>query len=95
MATLTINDLTLEVIGTPAWSKAGQHGGKPTGAFIAAQVSVPASVPTISLDKENAHVVLALDDGRKVEGRGMWRAGRLSSNGYVVSLRFEGDDVVG
>jgi hypothetical protein len=95
MPTLTIDDLTLDVIGAPSWRDGGRRRGKPrAAAFIAAQVSVPASVPTICLDRENAHVVLAFDDGSKVEGRGMRCTGSLSSNGFVVSLQFEGDSVV-
>jgi hypothetical protein len=38
MATLKIDDLTPDVIGTPSWGRAGQHGAVP---FIAAQVRVP------------------------------------------------------
>jgi hypothetical protein len=95
MPTLTIDDLTLDVIGTPSWRDGGPRRGRPrVAAFIAAQVSVPSSVATISLNWENAHVVLTFDDGSKVEGRGMRRTGSLSSDPYVVSLLFEGDSVV-
>jgi hypothetical protein len=69
MPTLTIDDLTLDVIGAPSWRDGGRRRGRPrAAAFIAAQVSVPASVPMASLDRENARVVLAFDDGSKVEG---------------------------
>lgn len=94
MATLTIDDVTLEVVGTPDWATAGLRHGRPSQAFIAAVVNVPPSVMLNDLDKTSAHVVLELGGGRRVEGQGMWRTGDLSSNGYVASLRFEGGDVV-
>lgn len=90
MATLTIDDLTLNVVGTPSWSKNGQHRGMPSQGFIEAQVRVPASVLTTELDRTNAHILLTLDSGGRVEGYGMWRVGSLVSNGYVASVRFEG-----
>ena len=57
-------------------------------------VNVPPYVLLNDLDKTSGHIVLELDDGRRIEGHGMWPAGTLSSNGYVAPLRYEGDDVV-
>jgi hypothetical protein len=95
MATLTIDGVTLEVVGTPDWAKFSVRNGRPSQAFIAAMVQVPASVMLTDLtEKTNAHVVLELGDGRKVEGHGLWRTGDTSSNGYIATIQFEGDDVV-
>jgi hypothetical protein len=95
MATLTIDDVTLEVVGTPNWARLSVRNGRPSQAFITAGVQVPASVMLTDLSrKTNAHVVFVLDDGRKVEGHGMWCTGDTSSNGYTATMQFEGDDVV-
>jgi hypothetical protein len=90
MPTLTVDGLALDVVSTPSWSMGGFAHGGPVIPFIEAQVRVPPSVPTIRLDKSNAHVLLDLGAGRRVEGFGMWRAGRLSVESDLVWLRFEG-----
>jgi hypothetical protein len=72
MTTLTIDDVTLDVVGMPSWSEGGQPRGVP---FIEASVRVPGDRPTRDLDRTNAHVVLNLDDGSSVEGFGLWLVG--------------------
>ena len=94
MISMTLDDLTPVVVGSPGWAKACQYRGRPSQAFTATRVRVPAFVLTSAPDETDAHVVLVLDDGRRVEGHGMWRIGGMASDGYVASLRFEGDDVV-
>jgi hypothetical protein len=88
MSTLMIDELTLDVVGMPSWSI------DPLRGFIAARVRLPGSVLTTELDRTSAHVTLKLSDGGQIEGHGMWRVGRLSTDGHSVSLRFEGGDGV-
>jgi hypothetical protein len=91
MATLTIDEITLDVVGVPSWSEGRQPGAVP---FIEARVRVPGDRPTKDLDRENAHVVLNLDGGGNAEGFGLWLVGGLRSNGDVALVRFEGVRVV-
>jgi hypothetical protein len=94
MPTLAIDDLTVDVVGLPTWSEGGHHQGRLLAPFIEAMVRVLPSVPTIKLDRSNAHIVLTLDTGGRVEGHGMWLVGGLRTNGDVAMVRFEGVSVV-
>lgn len=90
MPTLTIDGVSLEVVGIPSWS---EGGGSPSAAYIEATVRVPGSIRLLDLDKSDVRVVLDLGDGSSVAGQGMWRVGRLQTDGGTATLRFEGDRV--
>jgi hypothetical protein len=93
MSTLSVNGLIFDILGAPSWGTGGHHAGRPLVPFIGATVRVPPSVPTIKLDSDNAHVVLMLDNGRRIEGRGMWLVGGLRTNDDIAPVRYEGGDV--
>jgi len=82
MATLTVNDLTLEVIGEPSWSVEMPR--------IQARVRVPPTVQTGDLDSGSATVRLDLGSGGIVAGEGLWRVGDLQVSDDIVTLVFEG-----
>lgn len=91
VATLTVNGITLEVIGTPSWSAGGVDSrGMPAVPHIAATVRIPAAVATQDLNSGDATVLLDLGRDGSIAGRGLWQVGGLPVMGDLVTLHFDG-----